>query len=233
MIKSNETKLNIQLKDIESRIMDLTTPEILKYKSSHPSLFEDIGRFSTYSKINEYRPIINELSVLQKENYGNEGITPLLIDITQKYLDILEAKNSVAFSLVSFNHIIAACLMFYIKNIKCKKGKKGRNFQEFLNTHRGVLTNGILGVAETMVEYIRNVGWYCDFDNQIFKFIYDTPLYNKMMNILFENNHFTDIEHQFPNYNHEIGWQEVIKSLDWIDEDSKSWCKYSKKYEQE
>lgn len=222
MTKLENTKLNMQLQDIESRIMDLTTPEILKYESKHPSFFEDIGSFSIYAKTNKYRPIINELSALQKENYGNDRIASLLVDITQKYLDILEAESSVAFSLVNFNHIIAACFMFYIKNLS------GSDLQEFLNAHRGVLTNGILGLAETTVEYIRNVGWYCDFDNQNFKFTYDTPLYNRMMNIIFENNHFTDIEQQFPNYDHEIGWQEVIKSLDWIDEDSIFWGKTCK-----
>ncbi len=227
MTKSDETELNTQLQDIERRIMELTTPEILKYESNHPSFFENLGSFSTFAKTGEYRPLINKLSTLQKENCGNERIAPLLTDITQKYLDILESEIVVGFSLANLNHIIAACFMFYIKN------RRGNNFQEFLNAHRGVLTNGILGVAEATVEYIRNVGWYCDFDNQNFKFIYDTPLYNKMMNIIFENNHFTDIEQQFPNYNHEIGWQEVIKSLDWIDEDSKFWCKPSKKYEQE
>lgn len=227
MTTSTKIKLDKKLQDIECRIMDLTTPEILKYESKHLSLLEDIKKFSSYAKIGEYRPIINELSALLKEDYGNEHITEHLIGITEKYLNILESKISVVSALEKYNHIISACLMFYVQN------HQSGDFEKYMNKHRGVLTSGMLGVAEATVEYIENIGWGNDFENEKFEFSNDAPLYNKMMNLILENNYFTDIQEYFPDYNHDFGWQEVMKNLEWVNDDSKFWCKPSKKYKQE
>lgn len=213
------TNFNKELADVEKRLMNLATINISAYEASQSSLFEEIRAFQNYAKITEYKKIINKLTELLKENPHNNKIASLLNEIYSKYVDILETKCSVAFALGNFNHVISACLMFYIKHYR------GNNLQEFLILHRGTLTSSILDFAETMIEYLRSIGWYCDFDNKNFRFTYDVPLYNKMMNMIFENNYFTDILQEYPDYNHEIAWQEVLKSLAWIEEDSKLRCK--------
>ena len=227
MTTSTKTKLDKKLQDIESRIVDLTMPEILKYESKHLSILEGLNNFSSYAKIKEYQFIISDLSALLKENYDNKNIAELFIGITEKYLKILETKNSATFAVANFNHIIAACTMHYIQNLQ------SGDFEKYINRHRGVLTSGFLGVAETTVEYIENIGWGKDFDNENFAFNHDAPLYNKMMNIILENNYFTDIQEYFPDYNHDFGWQEVMKNLERINEDSTFWCRMEKISEQE
>lgn len=228
MTKSTKKESEKKLQDIEERIMDLTTPEIFKYESKHPSLLEGINNFSSYAKIGEYRPIINELSALLKEDYCNDHITVPLIGIMEKYLNILESASSVIFALANFNHIVAACLMFYIQ--KFQSG----DFEKYINKQRGVLTSGMLSVAEATDEYIHNVDWSgIELESEDFEFSDDAPLYNKMLNIILENNHFADIQEYFPDYNHDCAWKEILKNLEWISEESQFWCNVDTDAEQE
>lgn len=227
MTKSTNTALNKRLKKIEKDLDDLTLPEIQKYKSDHPSIFENLNSFSTYAKVNKYQSIINKLSALLKENSGNKHIAELLIVMIEKYLNILEAKSSAALAVANFNHIIAACLMPYIQ--KFQSG----DFEKYLKAYRGVLTTGMIGIAETMLEYMESTGWHCVFENEDFEFSDDAPLYNKMLNIILENNYSADIQEYFPDYNHDCAWKEVLKNLDWINEDSQFWCNVDTETEQE
>lgn len=227
MTKSTNTNLNKKLKKFEKDLNNLTAPEIQKYKSDHPSVFENLGFFSEYAKIDEYRSLINKLSALLKENCGNKHIAELLIGMIEKYSKILEAKSSAALAVANFNHIISANLMSYIQKLQ------SGNFEKYLNAHRGVLTAGMIVIAERMVEYMEIAGWHCVFQNEDFEFSDDAPLYNKMLNIILENNYFADIQEYFPDYNHDCAWKEILKNLEWISEESQFWCNKKKISEQE